>query len=223
MDLCQNIHDDRPYIILNAAMTLDGKIATKNRDSKMSSKEDLMRVHSLRASVDAIMVGINTILVDNPSLTVRYCKGRNPMRVVVDSRARTPIKSRIISSESQTLIATTSKASYNRVKNLESAGAKVIICGDKEKVDLIILLKKLKEMGVRKLLVEGGGNINWSLISKKLFDELNVTICPYIFGGRESVTLVEGDGVVSVDEGIRVKLFRVKQLRDELILIYRAY
>jgi len=204
-------------------MTLDGKIATKNRDSKMSSKEDLMRVHSLRASVDAIMVGINTILVDNPSLTVRYCKGRNPIRVVVDSRARTPIKSRIISFESQTLIATTSKASYNRVKNLESAGAKVILCGDKEKVDLKILLKKLKEMGVMKLLVEGGGNINWSLISQKLFDELNVTICPYIFGGRDSVTLVEGDGVAKVDEGIRVKLYRVKQLRDELVLIYRAY
>ncbi|MCP8304106.1 MAG: 2,5-diamino-6-(ribosylamino)-4(3H)-pyrimidinone 5'-phosphate reductase [archaeon] len=221
MGLYQNVNDDRPYVILNAAMTLDGKIATKTGDSKMSSKEDLVRVHGLRASVDAIMVGINTVLVDDPSLTVRYCEGKNPMRVVVDSRARTPVESRIISSKSPTLIATTSKAPEDRVKNLERAGAKVIVCGGGEKVDLKILLKKLKEMGVRKVVVEGGGNINWSFVSQNLFDELHVTICPFIIGGRDSVTLVEGDGVARIDEGVRVKLYEVKRFGDEVVLTYR--
>jgi len=222
MGLYQNLHDDRPYIILNAAMTLDGKIATKTGDSKMSSKEDLIRVHSFRASVDAVMVGINTILVDDPSLTVRFCEGKNPIRVVVDSRARTPVKSRIMSSDTPTLIATTSKAPKDRVKNLESAGAKVIICGEGEKVDLQILLRKLKEIDIRKVLVEGGGNINWSFISQNLFDELNVTVCPFIVGGRDSVTLVEGDGAEIIGEGIHVKLYEMKRYKDEVFLNYRA-
>ncbi|MCP8318571.1 MAG: 2,5-diamino-6-(ribosylamino)-4(3H)-pyrimidinone 5'-phosphate reductase [Candidatus Methylarchaceae archaeon HK01B] len=206
---------------MNAAMTLDGKIATKTEDSRISSKQDLVRVHELRASVDAIIVGINTVLVDDPSLTVRYCEGKNPMRVVLDSRARIPVESRVISSNSPTLISTTSKAPEDRVKNLERAGVKVIVCGEGKKVDLKILLKKLKEMGIRKVLVEGGGNINWSFINQNLFDELIVTICPFIIGGRDSVTLVEGDGVAKIDEGFRVKLFEVKRFGDEVVLRYR--
>ncbi len=221
MVLSKNLNNDRPYVILNAAMTLDGKIATKTEDSKISSKQDLVRVHELRASVDAIIVGINTVLVDDPSLTVRYCEGKNPMRVVLDSRARIPVESRVISSNSPTLISTTSKAPEDRVKNLERAGVKVIVCGEGKKVDLKILLKKLKEMGIRKVLVEGGGNINWSFINQNLFDELIVTICPFIIGGRDSVTLVEGDGVAKIDEGFRVKLFEVKRFGDELVLRYR--
>ncbi|MCP8311197.1 MAG: 2,5-diamino-6-(ribosylamino)-4(3H)-pyrimidinone 5'-phosphate reductase [Candidatus Methylarchaceae archaeon HK01M] len=221
MVLSKNLNNDRPYVILNAAMTLDGKIATKTEDSKISSKQDLVRVHELRASVDAIIVGINTVLVDDPSLTVRYCEGKNPMRVVLDSRARIPVESRVISSNSPTLISTTSKAPEDRVKNLERAGVKVIVCGEGKKVDLKILLKKLKDMGIRKVLVEGGGNINWSFINQNLFDELIVTICPFIIGGRDSVTLVEGDGVAKIDEGFRVKLFEVKRFGDELVLRYR--
>ncbi|MCP8312641.1 MAG: 2,5-diamino-6-(ribosylamino)-4(3H)-pyrimidinone 5'-phosphate reductase [Candidatus Methylarchaceae archaeon HK02M1] len=221
MVLSKNLNNDRPYVILNAAMTLDGKIATKTEDSKISSKQDLVRVHELRASVDAIIVGINTVLVDDPSLTVRYCEGKNPMRVVLDSRARIPVESRVISSNSPTLISTTSKAPEDRVKNLERAGVKVIVCGEGKKVDLKILLKKLKEMGIRKVLVEGGGNINWSFINQNLFDELIVTICPFIIGGRDSVTLVEGDGVARIDEGLRVKLYEVKRFGDELVLRYR--
>jgi len=217
------VTNDRPYVILNAAMTLDGKIATKKGDSRISSKDDLVRVHKIRASVDAIMVGINTVLVDDPSLKVKYCEGKNPIRVVVDSKAKTPITSRIILDKyAPTLIAVTKKAPIDRVDKLKEAGSKIILCGEGEKVDLTILFKALKEMGIEKVLVEGGGNINWSVISQGLFDELQVTMGPFIVGGRDAITLVEGDGVEKMHEGIRVRLHKVEQLGDEVILIYKA-
>jgi 2,5-diamino-6-(ribosylamino)-4(3H)-pyrimidinone 5'-phosphate reductase len=213
---------DRPYIIINSAMTIDGKIATKKGDSKISSKDDLVRVHKLRASVDAIMVGINTILIDDPSLKVKYCEGKNPIRIVVDSRARTPIDSRIILDKSApTFIAVTKKAPIDRINKLKEAGANVIVCGEGEKVDLKILLKALKDMGIKSILVEGGGNINWSVISQGFFDELQVTIGPFIVGGKDSITLVEGNGFEKIDEGIKVKLHKVEQHGDEVVLIYK--
>ena len=214
--------NDRPYVILNAAMTIDGKIATKKGDSKISSKDNLVRVHKIRASVDAIMVGINTVLVDDPSLKVKYCEGKNPIRIVVDSKARTPIKSRIISDKDAiTLIAVTKKAPIDRANKLKEAGAKIIVCGEGEEVDLAILLKTLKDMGIKKVLVEGGGNVNWSIVSQGFFDELQVTIGPFIAGGRDAITLVEGDGVEKMDESIRVKLHKVEQYGDEVVLIYK--
>jgi len=213
----------RPYVIINAAMTIDGKIATKKGESNISSKDDLIRVHKMRASVDAIMVGINTVLVDDPSLKVKYCNGKNPIRIVVDSKARTSITSRIISDkDAQTFIAVTKKAPIDRVNRLKEAGAKIMVCGEGEKVDLAILLKTLKNMGVKKVLVEGGGNINWSIVSQGLFDELQVTIGPFIVGGKDAITLVEGDGVERMDESIRVKLHKVEQQGDEVVLIYKA-
>ena len=214
--------NDRPYVILNAAMSIDGKIATKKGDSKISSKDNLVRVHKIRASVDAIMVGINTVLVDDPSLKVKYCEGKNPIRIVVDSKARTPIKSRIISDKDAiTLIAVTKKAPIDRANKLKEAGAKIIVCGEGEEVDLAILLKTLKDMGIKKVLVEGGGNVNWSIVSQGFFDELQVTIGPFIAGGRDAITLVEGDGVEKMDESIRVKLHKVEQYGDEVVLIYK--
>ncbi|NWG09000.1 MAG: 2,5-diamino-6-(ribosylamino)-4(3H)-pyrimidinone 5'-phosphate reductase [Nitrososphaerales archaeon] len=218
----QDLHD-RPYVILNAAMTIDGKIATKTGDSKISSRKDLVRVHRLRASVDAIMVGINTVLIDDPSLKVKYCKGKSPIRVIVDSKARTPIESRVLlDKDVPTIIAVTSKTPRDRVDRLREAGAKVIVCGDGDKVDLIILLKVLKEMGVKKVLVEGGGNINWGMISQGLFDELQVTIGSFVVGGRDGITLVEGDGMEKMAEGVRMKLSKVKQKEDEVVLMYKA-
>jgi 2,5-diamino-6-(ribosylamino)-4(3H)-pyrimidinone 5'-phosphate reductase len=204
-------------------MTIDGKIATKTGDSKISSMEDLVRVHRLRATVDAIMVGINTVLVDDPSLKVKYCEGKSPIKVIVDSMARTPISSRVLlDKDALTIIAVTSKTPRDRVDRLREAGAKVIVCGDGDKVDLIILLKALKEMGVKKVLVEGGGNINWSMISQCLFDELQITIGSFVVGGKDAITLVEGDGMEKMTEGFRMKLSKVEQKEDEVVLMYKA-
>ena len=114
----------RPRVLMNAAMTLDGKIATKSGDSKISSATDLNQLHRLRAEVDAVMIGSGTQLTDNPLLTVRRVRGRNPIRIIVDSLARTPPKSRALSAEGCTIIAISKKAPERRVNKLERAGQK---------------------------------------------------------------------------------------------------
>src|ERR671935_2821403 len=117
----------RLKVIINGAMTVDGKIATSNGDSKISSKEDLVRVHKLRASVDAIIVGISTILADDPRLTVRLVKGKNPARVIVDSKGRVPLDSQVLSTASRirTIMAVTDQAQEEKVRRIKEAGAQV--------------------------------------------------------------------------------------------------
>jgi len=214
----------RPFVILNAAMTLDGKIATRTGDSAISSEEDLLRVHRLRASCDAIMVGVSTVLTDDPRLTVHRLPGRNPVRVIVDSRARTPITARVltVSRETPTMIAVTSLAPRSRVKRLIRAGAKIIFAGRKSKVDLRVLLGKLRAMGLRRILVEGGGNLNWSMVMSGLVDRVSIAVAPVIVGGRSATTLVEGDGVAHVKDGVRLRLIRKEKFGDDLVLTYKV-
>ena len=123
-------------VILNSAMTVDGKISTSNGDSKISSREDLVRVHKLRASVDAIVVGISTILADDPRLTVRLVKGKNPVRVVVDSRGRIPIDSQIMRTASRvmTIIAVTDQAPEEKILKLREMGAQVLVISEGKKL-----------------------------------------------------------------------------------------
>ena len=213
---------DRPHILLNAAMTLDGKIATRSGDSKISSEEDLVHLHHLRASVDAVVVGIETILVDDPQLTVRRVQGRNPDRVILDSAARTPTEAKVLSAKAgRTIIAVTESASKTRVDALLRAGAEVIVAGSGDRVDLRLLMNRLRGMGIRHILVEGGGNVNWGLLELGLVDEIRVAVAPVIVGGREAVTLVEGNGFGRVRDGIKLVLQRIEQYGEDLVLTYR--
>jgi 2,5-diamino-6-(ribosylamino)-4(3H)-pyrimidinone 5'-phosphate reductase len=204
-------------------MTLDGKIATFTGDSGISSERDLKRVHKLRSTVDVILVGINTVLVDDPMLSARRVKGKNPMRVIVDSSARISLNSRIMRSckKIPTLIATSEKASKARLQRIIVKGAHVMIVG-KKKVDLAKLLFMLQDRGVRKLLVEGGGEINWSMLNNDLVDELIVTIAPRIIGGRDAITLVEGEGYAMTSRGVKLKLNKIKNVEGEVILFYKV-
>ncbi|MDQ4017247.1 MAG: 2,5-diamino-6-(ribosylamino)-4(3H)-pyrimidinone 5'-phosphate reductase, partial [Thermoproteota archaeon] len=192
-------------VIINSAMTVDGKIATSSGDSKISSREDLVRVHKLRASVDAIVVGISTILADDPRLTVRLAKGKNPSRVIVDSRGRIPLDSQIMrtASKVKTIVAVTDQAPEEKIMKLGDMGAEVLVISEGKKgqsaavphgVNLKLLFRKLEKMGLKKILVEGGGELNWSLLRLWLVDELTITIAPKIAGGRLATTIVEGDG-----------------------------
>jgi 2,5-diamino-6-(ribosylamino)-4(3H)-pyrimidinone 5'-phosphate reductase len=213
---------DRPYILLNAAMTLDGKIATQTRDSKISSKEDLDHLHYLRSSVDAVLVGVGTVLADDPELTVRRVEGKDPDRVIVDSEARTPAGARLFrATGGRTIIAVTGKAPQWRVDALLRAGAEIIVSGSGGQVDLRLLMSRLRGMGIRRLLVEGGGNVNWSLIELGLVDEVRVAVAPIIIGGREAITLVEGKGFDRISEGFKLSLLRVELLGEDLVLTYR--
>jgi len=211
----------KPYVILNSAMTLDGKIATKTGSSEISGKEDLQRVHKLRKEVDAIMVGINTVLADDPKLTVHKIpaeKDDNPLRVVVDSRARTPLSSRILNSEAPTIIAVTEEASLENIKKLNDM-AEVLVCG-KKRVDLSILMEELSSKGVKTMMLEGGSTLNYSMLIGGLVSEIFVCIAPMIAGGREVKTLADGDGVDYMRDAIKLKLKKSYQLGKDLIVEY---
>jgi 2,5-diamino-6-(ribosylamino)-4(3H)-pyrimidinone 5'-phosphate reductase len=212
-------------VLINAAMTIDGKIATNLGDSAISSKQDLRRLHRLRSSVDAIVIGISTVIVDNPRLTVRLVKrcGTTPVRIIVDSTGRIPLDSKILKSASKinTIVAVTSRTSDRRIDKIKSAGAMVIVAGART-VDLKELFCILKKMGFNKILVEGGGELNWSILQLGIVNELMVTVAPRIVGGRTATTLVEGDGYTKISEGIKMELIKIsRQNNGEVILYYK--
>jgi 2,5-diamino-6-(ribosylamino)-4(3H)-pyrimidinone 5'-phosphate reductase len=213
------MHMARPYVILNAAMTLDGKIATVAGDSMISCEADLDRIHKLRAEVDAVMIGVGTVLADDPSLTVRRARGKNPIRIIVDSEARTPITAKVLDGSAKTIIAVTSRAPKKRIRGLLDTGAQVISCGS-EKVHLPKLLEKLHTQGVGKLLLEGGSTLNWSMLKQGLVDEVRVAIAPRIVGGAAARTLVGGDGFARVSKSIKLELSSVKRVGEDLLLTY---
>lgn len=213
------------YVILNAAMSIDGKISTRRNDSSFSSRKDWIRVHKLRSSVDGIVVGISTVLEDNPMLSVRYySKGtKDPVRIIVDSNARIPLNSRIIRSSKniQTIVATTPNASTRKIKELKKAGVQVLVSG-KRKVNIKNLFQQLENLGLKRILVEGGGEINWSVLKIGLANELIVTISPVVVGGRDAKTLVEGEGTANITNGIKMRLSKTLiNYKNEIVLFYK--
>ncbi len=211
----------RPRVILSAAMTLDGKIATKKGDSKLSSKQDKVRIHKLRSKVDAILVGSNTVKRDDPMLTVRYTKGKNPLRVILDSKAEINPKSRIIKTckKIPTIIAVSKKASRQNVSNLKKHSLEIIITGE-NKVNIKNLLKALSKKKIKTLLVEGGGTVNWEFIKQGLIDEVLVTITPYLVGGQKAISLVDGEGFSKIQNSKKLKLKKISKLGNEIVLHY---
>ena len=213
-------------ITINTAMTIDGKIATSSGDSSISSKEDLRRIHQLRAAVDAVVVGISTVLVDDPCLTVRYVKGKSPARVIVDSKGRIPLDSKILQTARRitTIVAVTKHASTEKKYKIRETGAVVITVSHKTDnlVDMKELFTILEKRGMKNILVEGGGEINWSVLNTRMVDELIVTISSVIVGGKTATTLVEGDGFKKISEGIRLKLIKfVENKKGEVTLYFK--
>jgi 2,5-diamino-6-(ribosylamino)-4(3H)-pyrimidinone 5'-phosphate reductase len=214
----------RPYVILNAAMSLDGKIATYTGDSRMSSSADLRRVHRLRASVDGIMIGMRTLVRDDPKLTVKFARDRKPHRIIVDSNAKTPLTSYVVrtAKEIPTIVAVTSRAPKNRIEILERRDVKVFVCGKGPLVSARILLQTLRKIGLRRILLEGGGALNWSMLSNGLVDEISVAITPRILGGEKAVSLVEGKGNPLVKDGVRLKLLNTSKYGPDLVVRYKV-
>ena len=205
-------------------MSIDGKISTRRNDSSFSSRKDWIRVHKLRSSVDGIVVGISTVLEDNPMLNVRYySKGKDPVRIIIDSKARIPLNSRIIKSSKkiQTIVGTTRNAPIRKINALKKVGVQVLFSG-KRKVNIKSLFQQLENLGLKRILVEGGGEINWSVLKIGLADELIVTISPVVVGGRNAKTLVEGEGISNITNGIKLKLTRTLiNNKNEIVLFYK--
>lgn len=209
----------RPYVILNAAMSVDGKIATRTGKSNLSSKRDLVRLHKLRKSVDAIIVGSKTVRVDNPLLSVRLVKGKNPIRIILDSKGRISSNSRIVKSATKipTMLIVTENLS-EKTEKLAYKGIEIVRCG-KHKINLKRLMNILWKKGIRRILVEGGGTTNWYFFKEGLVDEFSITIVPRILGGIKAISFVGGTGFDKTS-GMSFKLKKIEKRKNELVLYY---
>jgi 2,5-diamino-6-(ribosylamino)-4(3H)-pyrimidinone 5'-phosphate reductase len=206
----------RPRVIINAAMSIDGKIAVSDgKGVRLSNEEDLRRVHRLRASVDAILVGVGTVLKDDPKLTVKteYAKGRNPLRVVLDSDGKISESAHVLDGSAPTLIVTSEESDRS------FPHAEVLRLG-KDEVDLQALLDRLGARDVNTLLVEGGSTVIWSFLRQGLADELKVFVSSRVLGGHAAPTLAGGEGITSLDEAPRLRLDRIERLGDGALLEY---
>jgi 2,5-diamino-6-(ribosylamino)-4(3H)-pyrimidinone 5'-phosphate reductase len=211
----------RPRVILSGAISIDGKIATSKNDSKLSSQKDIQRLHKLRSSVDAILIGKNTVSRDNPLLTVRYVKGKNPIRIILDSKGTISKKSKIIESSNTipTIIAVSKKISKKNLEQLEKFPVEIIIAGN-DSVNLKLLLKKLAKKKIKTILVEGGGTVNWEFVKHELFDEMILTLSPFLIGGNDSISYLRGIGFSKISNSPHLRLKSVKRLKNHLVLHY---
>ena len=212
----------RPHVIFSAAITLDGKLATRTGDSKLSSKADKNRIHKLRSKVDAILIGKNTAKLDDPILSSHNIKKKNPIRIILDSNATIRTNSKILKtcSKISTIIAVSKKARKKDLQKLEKFSVQVIVCGNYT-VNIKKLLGILKRKGIKNILVEGGGTTNWAFVKENLVDEAIITITPYLVGGITATTLVDGDGFSTITKSIRLKLKNVTKMKNEIILHYK--
>jgi len=191
-DPCLNLRKSRgtgllrPYVVVFSTTTLDGRIADPSGYSRLSCDEDFVLLHRLRAMADAVMIGSNTVLADNPRLTLRLARGRSPIRIVVDSRLRIDPGSNVFSVPGKSILLTTIDHTEKELSRYKSRGIVIVQAGS-GKVDLASGLEKLYTLGIRRLLVEGGGGLNCALLARRLVDEIHVTIAPRIFGAGISV------------------------------------
>lgn len=210
----------RPYVIVSAAISIDGKLATRTGRSNLSSKKDLIRVHKLRKTADAILVGRNTISIDDPLLTVRYVKGKNPVRIILDSKGSLSPKSRVVETAKKIpTILVVSENAPRKVERFIAKGVGVIRCG-KNKIDLKKLLEILRKKGIKRIIVEGGGTTNWYFFKEKLVDEITLTVTPYVIGGNTAISLVEGDGFEEIPDSFKLK--KIEKIRNEIVLHYTS-
>ncbi|MFB6085199.1 MAG: 2,5-diamino-6-(ribosylamino)-4(3H)-pyrimidinone 5'-phosphate reductase [Halodesulfurarchaeum sp.] len=216
------------HVAVNAAMSVDGKLASREREQlAISGPEDFDRVERLRAETDAIMVGVGTVLADDPSLTVdeqseqsaRDARGEpvNPVRIVADSRARTPPDARVLDDAAETIVLVSEAVPTEHVSTLRSVGAEIVETGA-NRVDLQAALEQLEAAGIETLLVEGGGELIYSLFEAELVDELSVYVGSIVIGGRDAPTLADGSGFT--DSYPKLSLQSVEKLGEGVLLQY---
>ena len=218
----------RPFVFGNIAMSADGKISTRERRQvRISGNEDYLRVDRIKAESDAIMVGIGTVLADDPSLTVKSPelrerrkaagKDENPIRIVVDGRGRTPLDADILHKGSgKRIVAVSKKAPTNAVAALRQHAA--VVVGGEETVDLRGLLEELHRQGVRRLMVEGGGTLIWTLFEQGLVDEFQTFVGNVVIGGKDAPTPTDGAGFLREEDFPRLQIIEAVRLDDGLLI-----
>ncbi|WP_053948414.1 2,5-diamino-6-(ribosylamino)-4(3H)-pyrimidinone 5'-phosphate reductase [Halolamina sediminis] len=220
------------HVHVNAAESVDGKLSTREREQvPISGPADFDRMDELRAGVDGVLVGVGTVLADDPRLTVkdadrrarreRHGKPANPARVVADSRARTPPDAEVLDNAAATYVLVSEDADDADVAALSASGATVITAGS-GRVDLTAAFDRLEAHGVERLLVEGGGELIFSLFEADLVDRLTVYVGSVVIGGRDAPTLADGEGFTDPDSFPELSLTEVERLDDGVVLAYDA-
>lgn len=220
------IEHKKPFVVLKAAMTLDGKIATATGQSKWITNETSRAYgYKLRDIYDGIMVGINTVIEDNPMLTARVDGGKNPIRIVVDSSLKIDINANVVQDKSaKTIIATTDKADKDKILKLQAQNVDVIVVDkdENDKVDIEKLLDILGQQNICSILVEGGATLSGSFVAKKLVDKVYFFIAPKIIGGKEAKTPVAGTGILNLQEALALKDIQIEKLEEDILIIGRV-
>lgn len=214
----------RPFVIMKTAMTLDGKIATCLGDSKwISGESSRQHVHAIRDRLAAIMVGINTVLADNPSLTTRLYSGRgkDPVRIVVDSKGVLPLDSKVINMKSPayTILATTSMIESEKERQLINRGVRILkVDGPEEHVDLAKLMEELYKLEIDSVLLEGGGGLNAAALNSGIVDKVMVFVAPKIIGGKDAKTPVEGTGIKLMKDAIKLQDISISRFDEDILM-----
>lgn len=220
------IEHKKPFVVLKAAMTLDGKIATATGQSKWITNETSRAYgYKLRDIYDGIVVGINTVIEDNPMLTARVDGGKNPIRIVVDSSLRIDINANVVQDKSaKTIVATTDKADKDKILKLQAQDVDVIVVDkdENDKVDIEKLLDILGQKNICSILVEGGATLSGSFVAKKLVDKVYFFIAPKIIGGKEAKTPVAGTGILNLQEALALKDIQIEKLEEDILIIGRV-
>ena len=215
------IKTGEPFVIAKMAMSLDGKIATRTGESRwITGIKARKYVQKLRSEVDAVLVGINTVIKDDPELKVKNGKNKEkPIRIVLDSQARIPLEARVLSGKPKTIIVTTKYATISKVKELKEAGAEVLIAGERGgRIDLKELMKKLGKLEITSFLLEGGGEVLSSALSARIVDKALFFIAPKIIGGRDAPTTVGGEGIESISEAVLLKKIKVRRFGEDVLI-----
>jgi len=213
---------NRPYVIINCAMSADGKIASPSgKQLRISNEEDIKRMYNLRNSCDAVLVGVGAILSDNPKLTVKekYVENpKNPIRVILDTHCRTKENALAVDDKAKTLVITNGECDKNYGATVE-----VVQCDvDSEGIiDLKKMLEILHNRGIKKLMVEGGSTVIWNFLKQGLVDDMYVYIGPIIIGGKYTPSLADGEGISSEDNPIRLELVETSKFKDGMLVHYR--
>ena len=198
-------------------MSADGKIALPDRSQiRLSNDEDMKRVNNLRKNSDAILVGIGTVIEDNPRLTIKNNTNlsTNPVRVVLDTNGRTPLDSNVLDDKSRTIIAV-----GNHFNGEIPGNSEVIKCGDGQ-IDIYLLMEKLYERGLKDILVEGGESVLWSFMNQNLFDEINIFVASLIVGGEKTPTVAGGLGFTNKMDLLQLRLKETKKIGNGILLKY---
>nr|WP_308936465.1 bifunctional diaminohydroxyphosphoribosylaminopyrimidine deaminase/5-amino-6-(5-phosphoribosylamino)uracil reductase RibD [Geobacter sp. SVR] len=212
-----------PYVIYKCAMTLDGKIASAAGDSRWISCEESRRtVHRLRSRCDAVMVGVDTVIADDPQLTVRHVRGRSPLRVIVDSTLRTPESARVLSGPlgKGTILATTESNNIIH-RRYEKSGAAILVCeGHDGKVDLKDMLRRLGQQGIQSLLLEGGSRLAGAALEQGLIDECLFFYAPKVVGS-DGFSPFALTGITGMAQALPFKIVDVRRIASDVVVTAR--